>query len=155
MGPVCTLMVGRLDDWLKVVAEKKDIIADPAVFDWAGVAVMKKAYRIYRERGYRLRLLSRGVPQPPALERVHRRRRGHLAALRVAAALQRLGRDAWRTGWTRRWTRQIVDELDRKFADFRRAYDEDGLTPARSSTRSGRRCGRCGSSSRRSRTLTR
>ena len=37
-------MVGRLDDWLKVVAEKKGIIADPWVFDWAGVAVMKKAY---------------------------------------------------------------------------------------------------------------
>ena len=58
MGPVCTLMVGRLDDWLKVVAEKKGIIADPRILDWAGVAVMKKAYRIYRERGYRLRLLS-------------------------------------------------------------------------------------------------
>ena len=29
MGPVCTLMVGRLDDWLKVVAEKQNIIADP------------------------------------------------------------------------------------------------------------------------------
>ena len=29
MGPVCTLMVGRLDDWLKVVAEKEGIIADP------------------------------------------------------------------------------------------------------------------------------
>lgn len=30
MGPVCTLMVGRLDDWLKVLAEKKGIIANPA-----------------------------------------------------------------------------------------------------------------------------
>ncbi len=58
MGPVCTLMVGRLDDWLRVVAEKEDISVDPGVFEWAGVAVMKKAYRIYRERGYRLRLLS-------------------------------------------------------------------------------------------------
>ena len=28
------------------------------LFDWAGVAVMKKAYRLYRDRGYRLRLLS-------------------------------------------------------------------------------------------------
>ncbi len=58
MGPVCTLMVGRLDDWLRVVAEKQSLIADPVVFDWAGVAVMKKAYQIYRKRGYRLRLLS-------------------------------------------------------------------------------------------------
>lgn len=29
MGPVCTLMVGRLDDWLKTLAEKKNIIANP------------------------------------------------------------------------------------------------------------------------------
>jgi len=58
MGSVCTLMVGRLDDWLKVVAEKRGIIANPWVFDWAGVAVMKKAYKIYQQRGYRLRLLS-------------------------------------------------------------------------------------------------
>ena len=58
MGPVCTLMVGRLDDWLKVVADKENIIANPEILDWAGVAVMKKAYRIYKERGYRLHLLS-------------------------------------------------------------------------------------------------
>src|SRR5882724_11320187 len=29
MGPVCTIMVGRLDDWLKVVMEKQDISTDP------------------------------------------------------------------------------------------------------------------------------
>ena len=45
MGPVCTLMVGRLDDWLKVVAEKENIIANPEVLDWAGIAVMKKPTR--------------------------------------------------------------------------------------------------------------
>src|SRR6201996_464352 len=58
MGPVCTIMVGRLDDWLKVIAEKKDIILEPGSLEWAGVAVFKKAYKIYRERGYRTRLLS-------------------------------------------------------------------------------------------------
>jgi transaldolase len=58
LGSVCTLMVGRLDDWLKLVAEKRDISVDPGVLEWAGVAVFKKAYAIYQERGYRLRLLS-------------------------------------------------------------------------------------------------
>ena len=51
-------MAGRLDDWLKVVAEKQDIILDPGYLEWAGVAVFKKAYKIFRERGYRVRLLS-------------------------------------------------------------------------------------------------
>ena len=58
MGPVCTLMVGRLDDWLKVLMEKENISIDPGYLEWAGVAVLKKAYRIFRERGYRIRLLS-------------------------------------------------------------------------------------------------
>src|SRR3984885_13512115 len=58
MGPVCTIMVGRLDDWLKVLVEKDNIAIDPGYLEWAGVAVLKKAYRIYRERGYRTRLLS-------------------------------------------------------------------------------------------------
>ncbi|MGH9202044.1 MAG: transaldolase family protein, partial [Vicinamibacterales bacterium] len=29
MGPVCTIMVGRLDDWLKVVIDKEAISTDP------------------------------------------------------------------------------------------------------------------------------
>ena len=32
MGPVCTIMVGRVDDWLKVVADRDNIIAHPAAF---------------------------------------------------------------------------------------------------------------------------
>src|ERR1700720_3620618 len=58
MGPVCTIMVGRLDDWLKVLVEKDNVAIDPGYLEWAGVAVVKKTYRIFRERGYRLRLLS-------------------------------------------------------------------------------------------------
>lgn len=58
MHPVCTIMVGRLDDWLKEVAERDNILVDPECFDWAGVAVMKNAYKIYKERGYRTQLLA-------------------------------------------------------------------------------------------------
>ncbi len=128
MGPVCTLMVGRLDDWLKVVAEKKGIIANPAVLDWAGVAVFKKAYRIYQERGYRLRLLSAAF-------------RNHLHWSEL------IGGDVVISPpfeWQRRFNESdvtvesriahpvdagIVEELSRKFSDFRRAYEEDGMRP--------------------------
>src|SRR5256886_9273637 len=51
-------MVGRLDDWLKVLLDKRELSVDPAYLEWAGVAVFKKTYGIFRERGYRLRLLS-------------------------------------------------------------------------------------------------
>src|SRR5207253_125763 len=33
MGPVCTIMVGRLDDWMKKVAEKESVLVDPGIFD--------------------------------------------------------------------------------------------------------------------------
>src|ERR1700685_2725615 len=58
MGPVCTIMVGRLDDWMKVLVERENVAIDPGYMEWAGVAVFKKTYKIFRERGYRIRLLS-------------------------------------------------------------------------------------------------
>jgi transaldolase len=58
MGSVCTIMVGRLDDWLKVFADRRDISVDPGVLEWAGIAVFKKTYALFKARGYRIRLLS-------------------------------------------------------------------------------------------------
>jgi transaldolase len=40
MGPVCTIMVGRIDDWLKAVAEKENITLDPGYLKWAGAPGM-------------------------------------------------------------------------------------------------------------------
>jgi len=127
MGPVCTLMVGRLDDWLRVVAEKEGIVADPRVFDWAGVAVMKKAYRVYRERGYRLRLLSAAfrnhlhwsefiggevIISPP----FEWQRRYNASGIPVENRMDTPVDPA------------IVEELERRFVDFRRAYEERGMS---------------------------
>ncbi len=129
MGPVCTLMVGRLDDWLKVVAEKENIIANPEIYDWAGVAVMKKAYRIYRERGYRLRLLSAAfrnhrhwsefiggdvVISPP----FEWQRRYNASDIEVRPRMDEPVAPA------------VISELERRFPDFRRAYAEEGMAPA-------------------------
>lgn len=58
MHPVVTLMGGRLDDWLKDWVKANDIVLDPGVLEWAGVAAMKHAYAIMKERGLRSRLLS-------------------------------------------------------------------------------------------------
>ena len=58
MRPVCTLMAGRLEDWMRVVCQRDGILLTPGVAEWAGVAVFKRAYVLYRERGYRTRLLG-------------------------------------------------------------------------------------------------
>ena len=55
MGPVVTIMVGRLDDWLKDVYQRERLTFDPASLEWGGIAAMKKAYQIFTERGLRAR----------------------------------------------------------------------------------------------------
>jgi transaldolase len=129
MGPVCTIMVGRLDDWLKVLAEKNDVAIDPGYMEWAGVAVFKKTYQLFRERGYRLRLLSAAfrnhmhwsefiggdvVISPPYSWQV----RFNGSDIEVRS---RIDQPVPAT---------IVETLSRKFPDFRRAYTEDGLSAA-------------------------
>ncbi len=127
MGPVCTVMVGRLDDWLKVVAERDGILTDPGHMEWAGVAVFKEAYRIYGERGYRTRLLSAAF-----------RNHFHWSEL-VGGDIVISPPHAWqvmingsdipvRPLMDRPVDPGIVSDLNRRFADFRHAYHEDGLS---------------------------
>lgn len=58
MGPVVTIMVGRLDDWLKHVVARDGLFINPSALEWAGIAAMKRAYQIFQERGYRARVLA-------------------------------------------------------------------------------------------------
>jgi len=126
MGPVCTIMVGRLDDWIKVLAEKHNVSVDPGYFEWAGVAVFKKTYKLFRERGYRLRLLSAAfrnhmhwsefiggdvVISPPLAWQV----RFNASDIEVRSRIETSV------------PTKIVDELCKRFSDFRRAHSEGGL----------------------------
>lgn len=129
MTPVVTIMVGRLDDWLKAVAKRDGIVVTPGYLDWAGVACIKKAYRIFRERGYRGRLLAGAY-------------RNHLhwsqlvggdLVLTIPCAWQKLFNASdveVRPRIDEAVDPAIVDDLYRRFHDFRRAYDEQGLSPA-------------------------
>ncbi len=127
MGPVCTLMVGRLDDWLKAVAERDGVVTKPGTLEWAGVAVMKKAYRIYQERGYRLRLLSAAfrnnfhwsefmggdvVISPPYEWQIKFNDSDVQVENRMDIPVKP----------------EIIEELETKFKDFRRAYEENGMS---------------------------
>ena len=41
-GSVVTIMGGRLDDWLKQVADRNRLLIEPGFLDWAGVAALKR-----------------------------------------------------------------------------------------------------------------
>jgi transaldolase len=120
-------MVGRLDDWLKVQAEKNNVAIDPGYLEWAGVAVFKKTYQVFRERGYRLRLLSAAfrnhmhwsefiggdvVISPPYSWQV----RFNASDIQIKPRIDNpVDPD-------------VVAELSKKLADFRRAYTEGGIS---------------------------
>jgi transaldolase len=127
MAPVCTIMVGRNDDWMQVVAKRDAIDIDPSYLAWAGIATFKKAYGIWQERKYRVRLLAAAY-----------RHLGHWSEfiggdivltipyewqLKINASdipvVSRIGDPV---------AAHIVDALYEKLPEFRKAYDENGLT---------------------------
>ena len=127
MGPVCTIMVGRTDDWVKVEAEKKGISVDPGILEWAGIAAFKNAFKIYQERGYRTRLLAAAfrnhmhwsellggdvVISPPFAWQVKINKSG------IKPDLESIFKPV---------EPRILEPLQEKFEEFRKAYNETDL----------------------------
>ena len=129
MSPVCTMMIGRLDDWMRVLVERDGVAIDPDALDWAGIAAFKRAVGLYRERGYRTRLLAAAY-----------RHRLHWTEL--------VGGDVILTmphAWQVRFNESGIDpqpridvpvdpdlvaDLAARIPDFGRAYEPDGLSIA-------------------------
>ncbi len=126
MRPNVAIMVGRLDDHLKRVMESEKISVDPGCIEWAGVAVFKRAYKIFRERGFRSILLSAAY-------------RNHMQWSEMIGGAVTVSIPY---AWWRRFNNShitvkeridepvredIVDNLEENFVDFRRAYLPGGM----------------------------
>lgn len=127
MGPVVTLMGGRLDDWLKIVAERDQLFVDPGIFEWSGVACIKRAYQEFQERGLRARVLVAAfrnvlqwselqggdlVVSPPFKWQKRINNSDYVPVERINEPVDE----------------RIMTEL-KKIPEFMRAYEPDGLTP--------------------------
>ncbi len=127
LAPAVVIMVGRLDDWLKLVAERDLLSITPGVLDWAGIAAMKRANTIFTQRGYRSRLLA-------AAYRHHL----HWTEL-VGGNVMLTIPPAWQVRFNQsgiapssRLDVPVDPAILRELAsipDFRRAYEPDGMTP--------------------------
>jgi transaldolase len=129
MTPVVTIMIGRLDDWRKVLVERDDIALHPDAPNWAGIAVFKRAYGIFRERGYRSRMLAAAY-----------RHRLHWTELVGGDVILSLPH-AWQVRFNASGIvpvqrmdepvdSAILEDLLTRIPDFRRAYDPDGMAPS-------------------------
>ena len=129
MSPVATIMVGRNDDWLQVLAKRDEIDIDPSYLRWPGIAAFKRAYEIFQRRGYRARLLVAAY-----------RHLGHWSELIGGDFIHSMPCE-----WARKAnasdlkventidrpvSQEIVEALYDRIPDFRRAYDPDGMTVA-------------------------
>ncbi len=127
MSPVCTIMIGRQDDWMQVLIKRDDIAINPGYAHWAGIACIKNAYKIYQERGYRTRLLA-------AAYRHHM----HWSEL-IGGNLSMTIPYAWQVQFNASDIEvkdridnpipaEAFEELYRRIPDFRRGFEPDGMT---------------------------
>ena len=127
--PYITIMIGRVDDHLKRVAEREKLTVTPGTLDWAGIAVFKHAHRLFRQRGLPGTLLAAAY-----------RHEGHWSQLIGPEVLQTIPYNWWTkfnvSPSTPAPTLEtpvdgaVLAELRAKFPDFLRAYDESGMAPA-------------------------
>jgi transaldolase len=127
-SPVCSLMIGRLDDWMKVVVDRDQVALDPDAANWAGIAAFKRAYGIFQERGYRTRMLAAAY-----------RHRLHWTEL-VGGDVVLTMPHAWQVRFNGSGItpvpridvpvdQALIDDLLERIPDFRRAYEPDGMVP--------------------------
>ena len=125
MSPVCTMMVGRLDDYLRAWVAQENLTIEPGHLDWAGIACFKRAYEIYQKKNYATKLLSAAY-------------RNHMQWTEF------VGGDVILTitsGWQKRFNASGIDPEPRmdipvdpkilkelvKLKEFVRAYEPDGM----------------------------
>jgi transaldolase len=128
MGPVITVMMGRLEDWLRAQAERDGIVSDPSAFPWSGVAVFKRTVEEFRRRGLRARPLAAAIRHHLHWSELI----GGDVIITMPAAWQRRFNDSdveIRPRMDDPVDPAIVDDLRRHFPDFVRAYEPDGLRP--------------------------
>jgi transaldolase len=121
-------MIGRLDDYLREVAHDSQAQVGEADIRQAGLAVSKRAYSIYRERGYETVLLVAAL-----------RGAYHLTELAGAALLVSIhptyqepltSHDFPREARIDRPVPADVIERLQQIPDFVRAFEPDGMIPS-------------------------
>lgn len=125
--PVCTIMIGRIDDWLKKAVARDSLAIMPEALEWAGIAVFKKAYAVFKERGYRTRLLTAAYRNIYAWSELI----GGDLSMTIASKYLKIFDNSSipvENNIDRPVPEEWMSELN-KLDDFHRAYDDNGLRP--------------------------
>jgi transaldolase len=122
------IMIGRLDDYLREVAADNRAPVSESDIRQAGLAVTKRAYRLYRERGYEAVLLVAALRGPYHLT--------ELAGAEIVMSIAPAPQEWFVTGDHPREERieqdvdpAVVQRLG-SMPEFTKAYEPDGMSPA-------------------------
>lgn len=121
------IMIGRLDDYIREVAHDTQAAVTEADIRQAGLAVTKRAYRIYQERGYEAVLLVAALRGPYHLTELA----GAELLMSIAPAYQEIfvAQDLPRE---ERIDHPVPpDAIERlcRIPEFARSYEPDGMRP--------------------------
>lgn len=126
--PVCTIMVGRVDDALKEFVKENNLSVSEEALESAGIAIAKRVYQLYKERGYKTKLLVAAY-----------RNVGHASAFAGGDLVLTIPR-----GWQNKINEanpELKETIDEQVSEalleelmtlpaFTQAYEIDGLEPA-------------------------
>jgi transaldolase len=122
------IMIGRLDDFLREVAHDNQTPVSESDIRQAGLAVTKRAYSLYRERGYEAVLLVAALRGDYHLTEIA----GADLIMSIAPAFQEVfvSQELPREERIDRPVPEDVINRLRQMPEFVRAYEPDGMTPA-------------------------
>lgn len=122
---IAVMMVGRLDDYLRDVAQDQDALVSEDDIRQAGTACIKKAYKLFAQRGYDTILMPAGC-----------RGAYHITALSGAKMIMSISVKIQEALVAKKgpFTAEIDKDVDPAvierlltLKEFRKAYDEDGM----------------------------
>jgi transaldolase len=121
------IMIGRMDDYLREIAQNTKAVVSESDICQAGLAITKRAYSIFRERDYEAVLLVAAL-----------RGNYHLTELAGAELLMSIHPNSQQPFLTQNLQREeridrpvppdVVERL-RSMPEFVRAYEPDGMSP--------------------------
>lgn len=123
---IAVLMVGRLDDYLRDVAQDSGAAVQESDIIQAGTACIKKAYKIFQERGYQTYLMPAGCRGGQQVVDLAGAKMIFSIAPKIAAMIDP------NTPCVERIDVPVEEDvIDRLMTmpEFRKAYLEDGMTP--------------------------
>ena len=127
----CAIVMGRTQDYLAALNKERNLGLSTADLEWAVLAIVKKSYRIFRERGYRSPIMPAAFRAPMQVEQLA----GGEFIETIHPKIQTELADADKNGSIKReiFINSGVDEdavnrVSAKLPEFYAAYNPDGLT---------------------------